>query len=113
MQSLPDIPAAAAPRRRGSSAATAGDYELTATYAASLEPIGRRSASSPACPGPLKVWGGEALTMRVLAEERLLDGHPYRVVVEMTNVSDIPVYNLAVELKEEGKLNYIYQRARS
>ena len=111
MQSLPDIPAG------GSAAATwivrgdtAGDYELAATYAASLEPIGAPiSMVARTAPGSLRVWGGDALTMRVLAEERLLDGHPYRVVVEMTNVSDIPVYNLAVELKEEGKLNYIYQ----
>ena len=114
-QSLPDIPAG------GSAAATwivrgdtAGDYELSATYAASLEPIGAPlSMVARTAPGALKVWGGDALTMRVLAEERLLDGHPYRVVVEMENVSDIPVYNLAVELKEEGKLNYIYQPARS
>ena len=111
VQSLPDIPAG------GSAAATwivrgdtAGDYELAATYAASLEPIGAPiSMVARTAPGSLRVWGGDALTMRVLAEERLLDGHPYRVVVEMTNVSDIPVYNLAVELKEEGKLNYIYQ----
>ena len=111
MQSLPDIPAG------GSAAATwivrgdtAGDYELTATYAASLEPIGAPlSMVARTAPGALKVWGGDALFMRVLAEERLIDGHPYRVVVEMENVSDIPVYNLAVELKEEGKLNYIYQ----
>ena len=89
---------------------TAGDYELTATYAASLEPIGAPlSMVARTAPGALKVWGGDALFMRVLAEERLIDGHPYRVVVEMENVSDIPVYNLAVELKEEGKLNYIYQ----
>ena len=115
VQSLPDIPAG------GSASATwivrgdtAGDYELTATYAASLEPIGAPlSMVARTAPGALKVWAGDALFMRVLAEERLIDGHPYRVVVEMENVSDIPVYNLAVELKEEGKLNYIYQPARS
>ena len=110
-QSLPDIPAG------GSAGATwivrgdvAGSYEVSAAYAASLEPIGAPiSAVARTTPGALKVWGGDALTMRVLAEERLIEGHPYRVVVEMTNVSDIPVYNLAVELKEQGKLNYIYQ----
>ena len=110
-QSLPDIPAG------GSAAATwivrgdtTGDYELTANYAASLEPIGAPlSMVARTAAGALKVWGGDALSMRVLAEERLIEGHPYRVVVEMENVSDIPVYNLAVELKEEGKLNYIYQ----
>jgi Ca2+-binding RTX toxin-like protein len=110
-QALPDIPAG------GSAAATwivrgdeAGEYDLSATYAASLEPIGVPvSMLAHTAPGALHVWGGDALTMRVLAEERLFDASPYLVTVELHNVADVPIYNLGLLLKEDKKLNFVYQ----
>ncbi len=48
------------------------------------------------------------LRIRVDTQDRADQGYPYHVRYGLENLSDIPVYNAALELKEEGKQNYIY-----
>ena len=40
-------------------------------------------------------------------------GYPYRVRIGLKNVSDTQVYNAAVQLQDQGRLNFIYQEERS
>ena len=111
VQSLDDIPGGAT---QGASWIVRGDeegyYTLSADYNASLEPIGaavRLEAQTEQ--DALHVWGGSALEMTVDVDDHADKQRPYRVELSLENVSDTPVYNPEIELKFDGKLNYIYQ----
>ena len=88
---------------------TEGDYLPTATYAATLQPIGTPVSIQAGLDKPVHVWGGSALKMTVDADATAIAHHPYRVRIGLTNVADIPIYNPSVALLETGRVNYIYQ----
>ena len=86
-----------------------GEYDLEADYAGRLEPVGRPVAIQARTRTPLKVWGGSALKFIVETDDVARDGHPFNVRVGMRNVADVPVYNAAIELLEDGRVGYVEQ----
>jgi lysophospholipase L1-like esterase len=86
-----------------------GYYDLTSSYAGSLEPFGDTIAIGAASQKPLHVWGGSAVEMTVDADSDVYDRYPYHVRIGLTNKADVPIYNASVELLKPGKANYIYQ----
>jgi PKD domain/Bacterial Ig domain/Carboxypeptidase regulatory-like domain len=110
VQTLPDIPSGhSATARWTIRGDEEGSYTPTAYYSGMVEPTGHPVCIQATLPEPLKVWGGSALKMLIQPEDQVERYRPYRVKIGLKNVSDVPVYNPAVELFREGKLNYIYQ----
>lgn len=85
-----------------------GTYDLEANFKGILQPFGDEVNATFKTKEPFKVWGEDALRMHVIAQDRADKNYPYYVRFELENVADIPVYYPAIELKENGKLNYIY-----
>ena len=93
---------------------TEGYYQLMATYHGELDAINNGvpaglapitiEAQTPSSPqsAEVHVWGGSALQITVDADDAAYSGCAYRVRVGVTNVSDIPVYNLGVEIDPPG-----------
>ena len=88
---------------------TEGFYDLTASYAGTLEPFGDTVTMQAATEKQLHVWGGSALELVGRRRRRRQRRYPYHVTVGLKNVADVPVYNPTIELLKEGKKNYIYQ----
>ncbi|HST38925.1 MAG TPA: carboxypeptidase regulatory-like domain-containing protein, partial [Conexibacter sp.] len=76
----------------------AGEYTLSADYAATLAPFGASITARATTATPLKVWGGNALRAIIESDETYRDGYPMRVRVGLRNIADIPVYDAQVEL---------------
>lgn len=76
---------------------TEGEYNIAATYTGVLEPVGAPVRLEASTERPLKVWGGSALKMEVVADPSAEELHPFRVTVKLRNQtpegSGIPVYN--------------------
>ncbi len=99
---------------------TEGYYQLTATYNGELDAVNDGSldplapisiiATTPSSPesAEVHVWGGSALQITVDADDAAYTGCAYRVRVGVTNVADIPVYNLAVEIDPPGSTHEGY-----
>lgn len=79
-----------------------GEYDLGAAYSGVLDPVGSSVRLSAESVRPLKVWGADALNLRVRAQKQVRSGRPYRVTVGIENVSDVPMYNAGFELDELG-----------
>src|SRR5439155_26161825 len=107
---VPDIPGGASGTAtwlvRGD---TEGFYNLTSSYAGSLQPFGDTIAVHAATAKPLHVWGGSALKLTVDADDAATARYPYHVIVGLKNVADVPIYNASLELLTTAKKNYIYQ----
>ncbi len=90
---------------------TPGEYpNLSATYNSTLEPFLAPVDVSAALAQPLKVWGKEALQLKVKADEgKLHPGVPYHVWIGVKNVADVPLYNLGLSIEEEPHLNFLFQ----
>ncbi|MGE5416695.1 MAG: Ig-like domain-containing protein [Acidobacteriota bacterium] len=85
-----------------------GYYNLQANFNGILQPFGDPIGTIFQTKEPFRVWGGDALKMHIVAQDRSDNNHPYNVRFGLENVSDGPVYNLSLELKDKGKQNYIY-----
>ena len=77
---------------------TEGEYDLAAEYSSSIDAIGQSVHLRARTREPLKVWGASALRTRILVDEKAVRWGPYAFDVEITNVSDVPVYNMQVEM---------------
>ncbi|WP_158102751.1 PKD domain-containing protein [Lentzea kentuckyensis] len=86
-----------------------GFYDLSASYAAVLEPFGATVRIDAATAKSLHVWGASAAEIVVDVENDFWDRHPYRMRVGLKNVADVPIYNASVELLSQGKQHYLYQ----
>ena len=86
-----------------------GYYDLSADISALLQPLGISVAMEADSTSPLHVWGGSAVSMTVNVDDSESQGYPYHVSIGLTNVSDIPVYNVSAQLLTQGMVNYIYQ----
>jgi hypothetical protein len=78
-----------------------GEYFLAADYHSQLEPFGKEAPVDieARLASPLKVWGVEALSLSVQAEEGFLaEGQPYRVRVSVTNKADITLNNVEMTI---------------
>jgi fibronectin type 3 domain-containing protein len=85
-----------------------GEYMLEATFNGVLMPFEDAVQTLFKTSEPFRVWGEDALKMHVDAQDRADQSHPYHVRFGLENVSDVPVYNAAIELKDETNQNYIY-----
>jgi len=87
----------------------AGEYDLSATYRGSLEPIGSQVEITATTEEPLKVWGLDAVEVVVEADESLSRLAPYRLRIGLHNVSDTSIYNASISLGEADGVDFIYQ----
>ncbi len=97
----------------------AGSYDLTATYAAALQPLRTPVFVEARTATPVKVWGENAVKFVVDADDEAhgdwVGGtsnwysgtYPYHVSVRMQNVADVPIYNASIRLSEGGRANFI------
>jgi PKD domain/Repeat of unknown function (DUF5648)/Carboxypeptidase regulatory-like domain len=83
-----------------------GDYDLSATYSATVDPLGRSILLESRTERPLKVWAGSALLMTVTVDPDAERWGPYRVSVTFTNTTSgqdaATVNNLTYELLERA-----------
>src|ERR1700722_7646944 len=87
-----------------------GEYNLSANYAATLEPFDAPVSVQAALANPLKVWGKEAMTLKVKADEgELHEAVRYHVYVGVENKSDVPLYNVNLTIEEEPHEHFIFQ----
>ncbi len=77
-----------------------GEYGLAADYVGSLQPIDRPVRLRAVATNPLKVWGASALDTTITVDDYATRWAPYRVDVEIRNVSDTPVYNLQFQMSD-------------
>ncbi|MBO9521583.1 MAG: carboxypeptidase regulatory-like domain-containing protein [Nocardioidaceae bacterium] len=102
---------------------TAGSYDLTASYAGTLEPTGTPVSVTAKLAKPLKVWGASAITLSVDVDDTAygmwdqrdnpfqewVGAYPYHATITVKNVADVPVYNLDVALTAQGRENFVLQ----
>jgi hypothetical protein len=87
-----------------------GEYNVSANYAATLEPFDAPVSVQAALANPLKVWGKEAMTLKVKADAgKLHEGVPYHVYVGVENKSDVPLYNVNLTIEENPHVSFIFQ----
>jgi len=86
-----------------------GEYGLSVSYAATLEPFGTPLRVVGETADPIKVWGASALHLEVDVDEDAREGYPYTAFVKLKDVADIPVYNTEVEFLQSGHSGYIEQ----
>ena len=88
----------------------AGEYNLSANYQATLEPFKAPVAVQAATAEPLKIWGVEALSLKVRGESgELVKGRPYHVQIGVMNKADIPLYNVAISIDNKAHAHFIFQ----
>lgn len=101
-----------------------GDYDLSASYAGTLQPTGTPVSVLAELAEPLHVWGSSAVAIRVEADEAAFgewrsgvmagsDGdsgvYPFHVSVSLDNVSDVPIYNLSLGVSDEARDGFVFQ----
>ncbi|HTT95140.1 MAG TPA: PKD domain-containing protein [Solirubrobacterales bacterium] len=77
---------------------TEGEYDLEAGYSAQAPAVQESVYLRARTQTPLVVWGAKALKTRILVDEKATRWGPYAFDVEIANVSDVPVYNMQVEM---------------
>jgi hypothetical protein len=85
-----------------------GEYRLEAEFNGTLMPFEEEIKQIFRNDEPFRVWGGDALVMRIITQDRADKGYPYNLKIGIENISDISLYNLSLELLEDTKSNYIY-----
>ena len=73
-----------------------GDYDLSAVYSALLQPLGAPVSLVAETDEPMHVWGTDAVRLDVTADDTAYKHLPYPVEVELTNVADVPLYNVSL-----------------
>jgi 5-hydroxyisourate hydrolase-like protein (transthyretin family) len=87
-----------------------GEYHLSASYQGQLEPFKAPIDLEAQLANPLKVWGANALALKVQADSgALAPGVPYHVRVGVTNKADVPLYNVSVAIDSEVHKQFIFQ----
>ena len=89
---------------------TPGEYYLSAEYNSTLEPFEAPVQALAASAEPLKVWGADALSLKVRAESgELVKGKPYHVQIGVMNKADVPLYNVGISIDSEAHEHFIFQ----
>jgi RHS repeat-associated protein len=87
-----------------------GEYTPSVNYEAELEPFGTPVSTQAALAQPLEVWGANALsTVLKVDSGRAEPGIPYHVALGVKNVSNIPLYNVAVNTSAPVHNHFILQ----
>ena len=114
---LPDVPGGGTAEAdwivRGD---TEGYYNLHAHYGATLNPVGASVDLDAQTQTPLHVWGLSAVDVHVTADDSAVAHEPYRIHVDMTNVTSgpdaTPIYNPVLELEQSAQNNlFIFEPA--
>ncbi len=90
-----------------------GEYNIEAAFKGMLQPFGQEVQTVFETKDPIKVWGEDMLEMYVVAPSRTVQGVPIEVKFGIKNKSNIPAYNVTLELKEEGRVGYDYAPGQS
>jgi PKD domain/Carboxypeptidase regulatory-like domain len=91
-----------------------GEYNLSADYHGTLEPFAAPVEVQAALASPLKVWGADALSLSVKADNSaLVEGVPYHVRVAITNKAEVPLYNVDLAIEEDVHANFVFQPDQS
>lgn len=83
---------------------TAGQYDISASYTGLLYPFGSSVRFDATSDDPLVVWGANAMSLSIVADDRAATLDPYRVTATLTNVSDATVYGAALQFKSEAEI---------
>jgi hypothetical protein len=87
-----------------------GEYLLSANYEAKLQPFEAPVQVQAALASPLRVWGANALELRVRADSgSLSEGVPYHVSLGVTNRANVPLYNVGLSIEEQPHEHFIFQ----
>ncbi len=87
-----------------------GSYALSADYEAALEPFDAPFTAQAALAEPLRVWGREALKLKVEGDEQgLTEGVPWAFALGITNEANVPLYNVELTIDEEPHANFDFQ----
>ena len=87
-----------------------GEYQLSAAYQGTLEPFEAELQALATVPHPFKVWGAEALKLKVQADSgKYIRATPYHVLLGVEDVAEIPLYNVDLAIDEDFHENYIFQ----
>ncbi len=87
-----------------------GEYTPSVDYEAELEPFGTAVSTQAALAQPLEVWGANALGTVLKVDSGLAEpGIPYHVALGVKNVSNIPLYNVAVNTSAPVHNHFILQ----
>ena len=78
------------------------------TWACS-SPLARRSRSMRSQPSPSTSGADPRSSSQSMPTTVPTPEYPYHVTVGITNVADVPMYNVSLELLKDGRKNYIYQ----
>ena len=91
-----------------------GFYDLHTHYGATLDPIGASVDLDAQTATPLHVWGLSAVGLHVTADDAAVAHEPYRIHVDMTNVTSgadaTPIYNPTLQLDQSaGAGQFIFE----
>ena len=87
-----------------------GEYLMSADYEAALEPFAAPVDVQAALQTPLHVWGKEALSLKVQGDNSaLFEGVPWHMSLGVTNVADVPLYNVELAIDENPHENFDFQ----
>ncbi len=87
-----------------------GEYSLSAGYQGTLEPFEAELQALATVPNPFKVWGAEALKLKVQADSgKYIRATPYHVLLGVEDAADIPLYNVDLAIDEDFHENFIFQ----
>ncbi len=87
-----------------------GSYALSADYEAALQPFNAPFTAQAALAEPLRVWGREALKLKVEGDEQgLTEGVPWSFALGVTNEANVPLYNVELAIDEEPHANFDFQ----
>ncbi len=87
-----------------------GEYTPSVAYEAELEPFGTAVSTQAALAQPLEVWGANALSTVLKVDSGLAEpGIPYHVALGVKNVSNIPLYNVAINTSAPAHNHFILQ----
>ncbi|MGI6692027.1 MAG: leucine-rich repeat protein [Christensenellales bacterium] len=80
-----------------------GDYHLRAVVSGLRMPQREEYDQAFVTKDPIRVLAGDALKMKIILEDAAFQGEDYKVVFEITNQSDVPVYHLSHSILAVGQ----------
>ena len=92
-----------------------GEWNISASYSATLDPVGLPVQIQATDPNPIHVWGLSAIQLSVTADATATVREPYAVTVSITNVTNsdpgdsIPLFNVGLQFLTQGAINFVYQ----
>lgn len=83
-----------------------GEYTVKAQFDGTLMPFNEK-VTTIFTSDKFKVWGSDALKLTIEADDYAYEDIPYNISTRLTNVSDIDVYNVNLQLNEDPNYYYV------